>query len=150
MGHMRILLADNDPEILETVGQILEEEFEIVAALENGERVVETVADLDPDLLVLDISMPGLNGIEATSRLRESGARAKVIILTVHEDPDFVEAAFSVGAFGYVLKHLLATDLLQAIREVLLGRRFCSPSLCLPPDPQVGPALISGGGRRSL
>jgi DNA-binding NarL/FixJ family response regulator len=127
MGLSRILLADDHPEMLEKVAQLLEDDFEVVAAVENGERLIETAINLDPDLIVLDISMPVLNGIEAACRLKESASRAKVIFLTMHEDPDFVTAAFSAGALGYVLKARLVTDLIPAIREVLQGHVFASP-----------------------
>jgi DNA-binding NarL/FixJ family response regulator len=121
MGHpkIRILLADDQREILQTAMRLLENEFEVVAAVANGELAIEAAARLAPDLIVLDISMPVLNGIEAACRLKESGSRAKVVFLTVHEDPVLVEAALSAGARGYVLKQRLATDLIPSIRQVL-------------------------------
>ncbi len=125
----RILLADDQQAILETTAQLFDGEFDIVAAVQDGERVIEAVARLDPDILVLDISMPVMSGIEAAARLKESACKAKVIFLTVHDDPDYVEAAFSVGAFGYVLKARLNVDLLPAIREVLRGHTFVSSPL---------------------
>jgi len=124
--RIRILLADDQQEMLETVARMLEDEFDVVAAVANGERVIEAAIRLAPDLLVLDISMPVMNGLEAAARLKESGSEAKVIFLTVHEDPVIVEAAFSVGARGYVLKQRLAKDLILAIREALDGRIFIS------------------------
>ena len=127
MGLPRILLADDHPEMLKKVAQLLEGDFEVVAAVENGERLIEAAINLDPDLIVLDISMPVLNGIEAACRLKESASRAKVIFLTMHEDPGFVTAAFSAGALAYVLKARLVTDLIPAIREVLQGHVFASP-----------------------
>jgi DNA-binding NarL/FixJ family response regulator len=125
--RIRILLADDQPEMLAAVTRLLEDEFDIVAAVVNGEEAIEAVASLDPDLLVLDISMPALNGIEAAARLKESGSLAKAIFLTVNEDPHIVEAALSVGGRGYVLKQRLATDLIAAIRHVLSDRIFVSP-----------------------
>jgi DNA-binding NarL/FixJ family response regulator len=129
MEYPRILLADDQQKIIEAVVQLLKGRYDIIGAVENGEQLVEAEARLDPDLIVLDISMPVLNGIEAALRLKESASMAKVIFLTVHEDRDFVEAAFSAGALGYVLKHRLATDLLPAIREVLRNRVFVSPTV---------------------
>jgi DNA-binding NarL/FixJ family response regulator len=129
IGNPRILLADDQSEIFKTVTELLDGEFDIVATVQDGERAIAAVARLDPDLLVLDISMPVLNGIEAASRLKESACRAKVIFLTVHDDPDYVAAAFSAGALGYVLKPRLAVDLLPAVREVLQGHTFVSPPL---------------------
>src|SRR5271169_2611532 len=124
---IRILLADDQQEMLETVAQLLEDEFDVIAAVADGERVIEAAVRLAPDLLVLDISMPILNGIEAASCLKESGSRAKVIFLTVNEDPDIAEAALSVGGLGYVLKQHLASDLIPAIRQALHDRIFVSP-----------------------
>jgi DNA-binding NarL/FixJ family response regulator len=115
--------------MLETVARLLEDEFDVVAAVANGERVIEAAVRLAPDLLVLDISMPVLNGIEAAACLKEYGSRAKVIFLTVNEDPYIVEAALSVGGLGYILKQHLATDLIPAIRQVLSARIFVSPSM---------------------
>lgn len=142
MGESRILLADDQKEMLETVAQLLQGEFVIVAAVENGKRVIEAVATLDPDVLVLDISMPIMSGLEAATRLKVSGAKAKVIFLTVYEDPDMVEAAFSAGALGYVLKGRIATDLVPAMREVLQDRIFVSPSVRRRKYSQQPPALI--------
>lgn len=123
---IRILLADDQQEMLEAVTRLLEDEFDIVAAVENGEDAIEAVENLNPDLLVLDISMPVLNGLEAASRLQSSASGTKVIFLTVHEDIDFVEAAFLAGALGYVLKGRLTIELIPAIREALQGHVFCS------------------------
>jgi DNA-binding NarL/FixJ family response regulator len=122
---IRILLADDQPEMLEAVRRLLEDEFDIVAAVENGEDAIKAVESLNPDILVLDISMPVLNGLEAASRLQSSASGAKVIFLTVHEDIDFVEAAFLAGALGYVLKGRLTIELIPAIREALQGHVFC-------------------------
>jgi DNA-binding NarL/FixJ family response regulator len=127
MECVRILLADDRQEILDAVSQLVDGQYDIAATVNDGEQVIGAVARLDPDLLVLDISMPVLTGIEAAARLKESGCRAKVVFLTVHDDPDYVEAAFSVGACGYVLKTRLGMDLLPALREVLQDRTFVSP-----------------------
>jgi DNA-binding NarL/FixJ family response regulator len=129
MGHARILLADDHQAILETVTRLLAVDFDVVGAVENGEQAVQAVAKLDPDVVVLDISMPLMNGIEAAARLKNSGSRARVVFLTVQEQPDFVNAAFSTGALGYVVKSHLCTDLVPAIKEVLEGRIFASQSL---------------------
>jgi DNA-binding NarL/FixJ family response regulator len=125
----RVFLADDQEEMRRTVAQVLEGEFQIVGTAENGAGVLELTPGLSPDVLVLDISMPVVTGIEAALRLRQAGSRVKVIFLTVHEDLDFVEAAMSVGALGYVLKQSLATDLVPAIWKALEGSTFISPSL---------------------
>ena len=126
MESHKILLADDEPAMIRAVTQLLDDRFEIVATVDNGQSLIEDACRLDPDLLVLDISMPVMNGIEATRHLKKAGSRAKVIFLTVHEDRDFIEAAFSAGALGYVLKPGLATDLLAAIREALQDHTFVS------------------------
>ena len=128
----RVFLADDQQEMLRTVAHILEGEFQIVGTADNGAGVLELAPGLSPDVLVLDISMPVLTGIEAALRLQEAGSRARLIFLTVHEDLDFVEAAMSAGAVGYVLKPSLATDLVPAIRKALDGQIFISPSMHLP------------------
>ena len=115
--------------MLEQVVQLLEGESEIVGAVENGKQLIDAALNLDPDLIVLDISMPVLNGIEAACHLKKSGSRAKMIFLTMHQDEAFVTAAVSAGALGYVLKPRLSMDLIPAIRKVLQGRMFASPPL---------------------
>jgi DNA-binding NarL/FixJ family response regulator len=90
---------------------------------------LEAAAKLDPDLIVTDISMPSLNGIEAVKKLKESGCRAKVVFLTLHSDHEFVRACFEAGATGYVLKPRIATDLLIATQAALVGHSFISPNL---------------------
>jgi DNA-binding NarL/FixJ family response regulator len=150
MGHprIRILLADDQREILETVARLLEDEFDVIAAVANGKLAIEAAVRLAPDLIVLDISMPVLNGIEAASQLKDSGSRAKVVFLTVHEDPVLVEAALSVGANGYVLKQRLATDLIPAIRKVLDDLIFVSAPVRIGKNRRQQPTVIQGGSAR--
>jgi DNA-binding NarL/FixJ family response regulator len=124
----QVLLADDLEEIRRTVALILGAEFDIVGWAENGLSAIDLVTRLSPDVLVLDISMPVVNGIEAACYLKELGSPARVIFLTVHSDPEFVEAALSAGALGYVLKPSLATDLIPAIWAVMQGHTFISPS----------------------
>jgi DNA-binding NarL/FixJ family response regulator len=126
MESPRVLLADDLPEMLETITQLLPDDFEIVGYAQDGEEAIQAATTYNPDVLVLDIEMPFRNGIQVASHLRNSGCKARVIFLTAHEDPDYVDAASSVGALGYVVKSRIATDLLPAIREVLQGRRFIS------------------------
>jgi DNA-binding NarL/FixJ family response regulator len=109
--------------------RLLQPEFNVLKTVGDGQAVVDEVAALNPDLVVLDISMPGLNGIEAALRLKASGSNAKVVFLTVHRDPDYLESALAVGALGYVIKDRLASELVPALREALAGRQFISGSL---------------------
>src|SRR4030095_7484924 len=123
----------------------LEGHFHVVEAVGDGQALLDQAARLDPDIVVLDISMPVLNGIEAARRLRAAGSPARIILLTMHADPDFVRAALATGARGYVVKSRLVSDLLLSIREALAGRRFVSPLLAplRPPGP-LGYVATSG------
>ena len=95
--------------------------------MEDGESLVEAAGKLQPDVIITDISMPKLNGIEAADRLRESGSSSKIVFLTVHADPDFVKAALKTGALAYVSKLRINTDLVVAIGEAVAGHMFVSP-----------------------
>lgn len=130
-GHhaTRVLLADDQEEIRLTLVSILESEFEVVGTAENGQRVLELLLTKSPDVLVLDIFMPVLNGIEVASYLKASGCHTKVLFVTVQDDPDFLETAISLGALGYVLKAHVATDLIPAMRSVMEDRVYISPSM---------------------
>ena len=110
----------------ERVAELVGSVCDIVGSAVDGREAVDLALKLDPDLLLTDISMPILNGIQVASHLRDSGCRAKVVILTVHDDEDNVEAAFSTGAFGYVLKSRFDTDLIPAIQAALQGERYVS------------------------
>lgn len=129
MNRIRILLADDHQAMLDNVRILLGDDFEIVGTVNNGRDAVSETKRLDPDVLVIDISMPILDGLSAASELQSINARTKVVFLTVHADEDFVAAAFLSGASGYVAKADVATDLVSAIREVLEGRRYISPSI---------------------
>ena len=116
---VRILLADDSPSMLQAARLILEPEFQIVGTVDDGEAVLEAMQSLKPDILILDISMGLMNGLEAARLLTRIGSKAKIVFLTVHKDQEFVEEAFSAGAMGYVIKPRLGTDLLIAVREAL-------------------------------
>ena len=130
-GHVfvRVLLADDSPPMLQAARRILEPEFEVVGTVEDGQAVLQATERLKPDVLILDISMGTPNGLEAARMLTRLGTKAKIVFLTVHKDPEFVEEAFSAGAVGYVIKPRLRTDLLVAVREALSGHTFISPTL---------------------
>ena len=125
----RVLLADDQQEILGAIATMLRGEFTIVGLAENGAQVLDLVVKESPDVLVLDILMPVLNGLETAAWLKASGCPAKILFVTVQDDPAVVESAISVGALGYVLKPHLATDLIPAIRSVLEGRQYISSSV---------------------
>ncbi len=100
----------------------------MVGAVGDGQALLDAAAALDPDVVILDISMPVLDGIKAAERLQETGCRAKIVFLTVHDDADFARAALATGALGYVVKPRLVSDLIVAINVALAGRTFVSPS----------------------
>jgi DNA-binding NarL/FixJ family response regulator len=125
----RVVLADDQKEMLQTVVLILRDKFRVVGTAENGADAVDLTARLCPDVLVLDICMPKENGITAAYHLRDLGSKTRVIFLTVNQDPEFVEAAMSAGALGYVLKQSLATELVLAIWSAMHGSVFISPSI---------------------
>ncbi len=129
MSKRRLLLADDHTILVEGLKALLAPEFEVVATVADGRAVPEAVERYQPDLIVLDISMPGLNGIEAARRLRKSNPDVKVIILTMHADLSFVGAAFEAGVSGYVLKGSAATELVAALHDVDSGRRYVSESI---------------------
>ena len=126
MDRVRILLADDHPHFSDMVESILGPDFEVVGRVENGRALLSAAAKLNPDLILTDISMPVLNGIDAVDELRKQGCLSKVIFLTVHSDSDFVRSCLAAGASGYIVKPRVALDLLPAIRQVLAGHFFIS------------------------
>jgi DNA-binding NarL/FixJ family response regulator len=122
-----VVIADDHDGILRRVSEILHNEFRIVAAVGDGARSIEAAAKFKPDVMVLDIAMPGADGIQAAREMRLLGLTPRIIFLTVQEDPDYVQAANKLGAC-YVLKSRMHIDLTQAIKEALAGRIFVSSS----------------------
>lgn len=128
MTKPRILLADDHPGVRKVVANLVGFALDVVGAVDNGKALVEMGLKLQPDVIIADISMPILSGIEAARQLKQSGSRAHLVFLTVHSDPDFVNACLDAGACGYVVKIRMDTDLLPAVREALAGRVFLSPT----------------------
>jgi len=141
MKKPRLLLADDHTILLEGLKALMASEFDVVATAGDGRAVLEAAEKYRPDLILLDISMPGLNGIEAARRLNQSNPDAKMIILTMHGDLSFVSAAFDAGVSGYVLKQSAATELVTALHEVDSGRRYIS-SLILKRLGTEAPAFL--------
>jgi DNA-binding NarL/FixJ family response regulator len=130
VDRLRVLLADDNEAVLDEVRAVLEPEFDVVGAVADGQAMLEEAEKLEPDVLVVDISMPVLGGIQAVQRLKKGAYRPKAIVfLTVHQDPALVEAALRAGGLGYVVKMSAGEDLVVAIREALQGRRYVSPML---------------------
>lgn len=129
MGKTRIFLADDHPAVLEKLIDFLDGTHEIVGTAPDGRTAMNEVVRQRPEVLLIDISMPIMSGIDAAENLIRSDTKTKIIFLTMHENPDFVQAALATGAAGYVVKLHLETDLFPAIREVLAGHRFISPCI---------------------
>ena len=133
MRKVRVLLADDHQAMLDLVTSLLAIDFDIIRAVCDGGTAVAAAAQLLPDVAVLDLGMPVLNGFEVTRRLRALGQGITVVLLTAHSDPEMVHAALAAGASAYVLKPRLATDLVPAINMALEGDRFVSPGIVYGP-----------------
>jgi DNA-binding NarL/FixJ family response regulator len=129
MAKIRVLLADDHEAMLEQVRSILSKDFDVVGAVGNGRDALTEVERLDPDVLVIDISMPVLNGLQTAAQLMSKKCRTRIVFLTVHDDQDYVDAALAAGASGYVTKSHVTTELVPAIREAINGRTYVSKSI---------------------
>ena len=127
MSRHCVLIADDHRIFAEGLRVLLEPEFDVVGLVEDGQDLVDAAVKLRPDVIVTDVSMPSLNGIEAAVRLRDLGATARVVILTQHRDVAYARRAIAAGAAGYVLKHAASSELVAAIREAVQGRTFITP-----------------------
>jgi DNA-binding NarL/FixJ family response regulator len=125
----RVVVADDHRAMLDTLVGLLSNDFEVVAAVSDGISAMSEAVHLQPDLLVLDIAMPGLNGIAAAARLKQEGSTAKVVFVTNLRDREFLEGSLALGDVGFVVKDRLVADLLPAIRHVLAGEAFVSPTV---------------------
>jgi DNA-binding NarL/FixJ family response regulator len=120
-----VLLADDQPDFLSVVTRLLGPQYDVVGTVQDGQAAMDAARAFDPDLLLIDISMPVLNGIEAVRRIRSMALlRAKIVFLTMHDDVDYVQAAVAAGADGYVVKSRLVLDLGMALAAVLAGGQF--------------------------
>jgi DNA-binding NarL/FixJ family response regulator len=127
MKKPRILLADDHKVVIEGLKSILGGEFEVVGSVEDGRALVDQAAALHPDVIVADISMPQLNGIEAARQIKKTDKNIKIVFLTMHPDATYAANAFEVGASGFVLKHSAPSELITAIREAMKGRTYVTP-----------------------
>jgi DNA-binding NarL/FixJ family response regulator len=125
----RVLVADDHRAMLDSLVRLLSHDFDVVAMVTDGLAAVAAAEHLEPDLLVLDIAMPGLNGIAAAARLKERGSKAKIVFVTNMRDREFVDESLALGDVGFVVKDRLVADLLPAVRQVLSGQAFVSPSV---------------------
>ena len=129
MRKNRVLLADDHQIFIEGLKGLLESEFEIVGTVEDGRALVKAAERLNPDVIVSDISMPFLNGVEAVRQLKKTNDQIKVIFLTMHPDVSFAALAFEVGASGYVIKSSASRELITAINDVMMGKTYVTPEI---------------------
>ena len=129
MRRPRILLADDHTMFAQGLRSFLEDDFELVGTVTDGQALVEAARRLGPDVIVVDISMPVLNGFDAVRQLKKEGAPAKIIFLTMHADRSLVAEAFRCGGSGYILKQSAGEELISAIGQVLAGHEYVTPLL---------------------
>jgi len=127
MSRPRILLGDDHTLVLDGFRKLLEDQCEIVGVAEDGRTLVRMAQELEPDIVTLDISMPELNGVDAAKKLKKTLPGAKLIFVTMHADPAYVNEAFKAGASGYLLKRSAGSELRQAIQSVMEGQCYVTP-----------------------
>lgn len=127
MNRIRLILADDHTMFAEGLKSLLDEEFELLGTVGNGQDLVDITQRLNPEVIIVDISMPVLSGFDAIRRIRDNGSEAKVIFLTMHDDDTLVEEAFRCGGSGYVLKQAAGEELVEAIKQVSQGNRYVTP-----------------------
>jgi DNA-binding NarL/FixJ family response regulator len=126
MTLKRVLVADDIASVLNAVAGLLRGSFEVVGMVSDGRAALEESLKLEPDLVVLDISMPEMTGIEVARELKKHHSKAQIVFLTVHKDPDILATSLAAGGLGYVLKVRMDTDLIPAMNEALAGHVFVS------------------------
>ncbi len=129
MAKPTIILADDHTIVLEGLQSLLQGEFEVIATAQNGRELIEKAQQCRPNVIVVDIAMPSLNGIDAVRYIRKEGSKAKIVFLTMHRDPMYAKEALDAGASGFVLKHSAAAELVTAIREALRNNTYISPAI---------------------
>jgi len=127
MSRTKILLADDHKMFSQGLQSLLEDEFDLVGTVGNGQELVDAAQRVNPDVIIVDISMPVLNGFDAVRRLKEQGIEAKIIFLTMHADDRLLAEAFRCGGLGYVLKQSAGEELTLAINQVLAGQKYVTP-----------------------
>jgi DNA-binding NarL/FixJ family response regulator len=137
MDRIRLLLADDHVMFADGLQRLLCDEFDLLGTAVNGEALVEATFNLNPEVILVDISMPVLNGFDAVREIRKRGSEAKIIFLTMHNDATLLAEAFRCGASGYILKQAAGEELMNAIREVAQGNNYISPMITsLPSESQ--------------
>ena len=138
MKRWKVLIADDHSMVIDGLRSLLEPEFEVVGAVNDGRAVLPEVRKLHPDVVVIDISMPLLNGLDCTRQLHDTGCTAKILILTMHPDATLAREALAAGASGYLLKSSPGSELKEALRDVLQGRTYLSPGVTRDSDEIMG------------
>ena len=144
MTRPRVLLADDHTLVSEGLRKLLEPDFELVGTVEDGRALVQAAARLRPDVILLDISMPVMNGIEAARQISQMKLGAKLVFVTMHADLTYVGEALRAGGSGYVLKRSAASELSQAIRTVLRGKTYVTPLLSPSETSSIAPIGAPG------
>jgi DNA-binding NarL/FixJ family response regulator len=129
MKKVRVLLADDHKIVVEGLSSLLKPEFDLIGTVEDGRELLKAVKKLQPDVIVVDISMPKLNGIEAVRQIKKTEPDVKVVFLTMHADVSYATSAFEAGASGYVLKHSAPEELITAIEDVIKGQTYVTPMI---------------------
>ena len=150
MNRPRVLLADDHAMLLDALKRLLEPACHVVAAVTDGRALVDTAATLQPDVIVADIGMPRLNGLDACEHLMGKVPGTKLIFLTVNEDPDVAAEAIRRGALGYLLKKSAATELFAAIQQALAGRHYVTPLITRGPTSLFVASALHGHGAHGL
>jgi len=149
MARATVLLADDHPVVAEGLASLLRSEFDVVSTVTDGAQLVEAARRLRPDVIVTDLTMPKMNGLEALHRLKPDGLTTKVIVLTIHANAELAAEALRTGAAGFIVKDAASNELLDAIRSVLRGKTYLSPEI----SQSVVTALTqstTGGGKLTL
>ena len=143
---VRIVIVDDHPMVAEGIQSILEsyENVEVIATLSNGQEVIDRVEALDPDVILLDLNMPGIGGLSTTEIILERRPETRILILSMHDSPEYISSALSHGAVGYVLKDVPTDEIKRAIDTVMAGERY----LCTGAQGSLQPA--DGGSREQL
>ena len=142
MSRARVLIADDHAFVLEGLVNLLKDKFEVVAAVTDGHLLVDAATRLRPDVIVTDISMPGLSGIEAFERLKAAGSEAKVIVLTLHTDAELAAKLIRSGVSGFVMKLLATSELVTAIEQALVGQIYLTSALTA--EHEADPRMLIG------
>jgi DNA-binding NarL/FixJ family response regulator len=129
MDKTRILLADDHRIVLEGLKKLLAADYDVIGQAEDGHSLIQEALRLRPDVIIADISMPSLNGIDAVQQIRKEGLKPKVIFLTMHNDALYAKEALDKGASGFVLKHSAPAELILAVQEALRGNTYISPAI---------------------